>query len=68
VVPLAVPFCFVFACENANSVRWGALYAPRALLGPPEGQVAISPTQQPKLPKWQLTSAHAHPSRPREDH
>jgi hypothetical protein len=45
---------------DANSVRWGALYAPRALPGPPGGYVAISPTEQPKLPKWQLSSAHTH--------
>jgi hypothetical protein len=41
-------------------VRWRALCAPRALPGPPEGQVAISPTQQPKLPYWQLSRAHTH--------
>jgi hypothetical protein len=41
-----------FLRADANSVRWGALYAPRALPGPPEGPVVISPTQQPKLPYW----------------
>jgi hypothetical protein len=40
---------------GAPSVR-----APRALPGPPEDQVAISPTQQPKLPYRQLTGAHTH--------
>jgi hypothetical protein len=59
VVPLAVSFCF-FLRVDANLVRWRALCAPRALPGPPEGQVAISSTQQPKLPYWQLTGAHTH--------
>jgi hypothetical protein len=59
VVPLAVSFCFSLRVD-ANSVRWRALCAPRALPGPPEGQVAISSTQQPKLPYWQLTGAHTH--------
>jgi hypothetical protein len=57
VVPLAASFCF-FLRVDANSVRWGTLCAPRALPGPPEGQVATSPTQQPKLPYWQLSRAH----------
>jgi hypothetical protein len=57
VVSLAVPFC-LFLRANANSVRWGSLYVPRALRGPLEGQVTISSTQQPELPKWQLSSAH----------
>jgi hypothetical protein len=56
-VQLAVSFCF-FLRADANSVRWEALCAPRILPGPPEGQVAMSSTQQPKLPYWQLTGAH----------
>jgi hypothetical protein len=59
VVPLAVSFCF-FLRADANSVRWRALYAPRALSRPPEDQVAISSTQQPKLPYRQLLGAHTH--------
>jgi hypothetical protein len=59
VVQLAVPFCFCFFV-GINSVRWGTLYAPMALSGPLEGQVAISPTQQPQLPKLQLGGTHAH--------
>jgi hypothetical protein len=59
VVPLAVSFCF-FLRVDANSVRWRALCAPRALPGPPEGQVAMSSTQQPKLPYRQLSRAHTH--------
>jgi hypothetical protein len=56
-VPLAVSFCFVLRAD-ANSVRWRALCAPRARLpGPPEDQVAISSTQQPKLTYRQLTGA-----------
>ena len=59
VVPLVVSFCF-FLRADANSVRWRALCAPRALPRPPEGQVAMSSTQQPKLPYWQLSRAHTH--------
>jgi hypothetical protein len=52
-----------FLRVDANSVRWRALCAPRALPGPPEGQVAISSTQQPKLPYWQLSRAYTHKTR-----
>jgi hypothetical protein len=54
VVPLAVSFCF-FLRADANSGRWGAFYAPRALPGPSEGQVAISPI-------WQLYRQLNNPS------
>jgi hypothetical protein len=63
VVPLAVSFCFFFFVD-ANSVRWAGALCPRALPGPPEGQVAISSTQvtqQPKLPYRQLSSARTYP-------
>jgi hypothetical protein len=57
VVPLAVSFCF-FLRADANLVRWRALYAPRALPGPPEGQVAMS--SQLNNPSCHIGNLAAH--------